>query len=326
MDVNNFRTVLKPIKTNQKIDLKDKILTIGSCFSDVIGDYLTRYKFNVLANPFGTVYNPISIFNYLNGFELVAEHYSELNEHYFHFDAHSKFFAKEKPTLGALLEVQKLEVNNYLKSANYLIITLGTSFVYKYHKTQKIVANCHKVSQSEFTKRLLTLEEINQSFKISLSSLKIQNPKLKILLTVSPVRHIKDGMEENSVSKALLRLFCDQATEQYENVSYFPSYEIMMDDLRDYRFYKPDMIHPNEVAEEYIWEFFQETYFGDSTKKYLSDWTKILNAMKHKPFNVTSSSHQKFLNRILENLDAFAEKVDISKEKAYFESQLLHNF
>jgi hypothetical protein len=323
MEVNNFRTILKPIKTNQKIDLRDKILTIGSCFSDVIGDYLARYKFNVLANPFGTVYNPISIFNYLNDFDFAEAHYLELNEHYFHLDAHSKFFAKEKSTLSALLDIQKLEVSNYLKSANYLIITLGTSFVYTYQKSNEVVANCHKVPQSEFTKNLLPLDEMSAAFQSAQKAMQKINPRLKILLTVSPVRHIKDGMEENSVSKALLRLFCNEAATQNENVSYFPSFEIMMDDLRDYRFYKPDMIHPNEVAEEYIWDFFQEIYFGDSTKSHIIDWTKILNAMKHNPFNLASENHQKFIKSNLLELDKFANMFDVSEEKKYFESQVL---
>jgi len=323
MDVNNFRTVLKPIKSNQEIGLNDKILTIGSCFSDVLGHYLSRYKFNLLVNPFGTVYNPISIFNYLDDFEFVDEHYSELDENYFHFDAHSKFFAKEKSRLKSLLEIQKMEVNNYLKSANYLIITLGTSFVYTYNKTQKVVANCHKVPQSEFTKNLLSLDEMSAAFQSAQKAINKINPHLKILLTVSPVRHIKDGMEENSVSKSLLRIFCDDAAKQYENVSYFPSYEIMMDDLRDYRFYKPDMIHPNDVAEEYILNFFQEFFFGKSTKSHINDWTKVLNAMKHNPFNLASENHQKFIKYNLLELDKFANMFDVSEEKKYFESQVV---
>jgi hypothetical protein len=238
-------------------------------------------------------------------------------------DAHSKFFAREKSTLSALLDIQKLEVSNYLKSANYLIITLGTSFVYTYQKSNEVVANCHKVPQSEFTKNLLPLVEMSAAFQSAQKAIQKINPRLKILLTVSPVRHIKDGMEENSVSKALLRLFCNEAATQNENVSYFPSFEIMMDDLRDYRFYKPDMIHPNEVAEEYIWDFFQEIYFGDSTKSHINDWQKILNALNHKPFNLESKSHQKFIQSTIEKLNQMSSLIDVSEEFEYFESQLI---
>lgn len=320
--MDNFRTVLKPKKSENQIKLNDKVMTIGSCFSDVIGNYLSEHKFDVLANPFGTVYNPISIFSYFNKFNFNNEHYTELNQSHFHFDAHSNFFGSDKALLSTKLNQKYSEFSIALKTTDYLILTLGSSFVYTFNKTGKIVANCHKVPQSDFNKRLLSLDEMWSSFDSAFKSIKKINSDVKLLLTVSPVRHIKDGMEENNISKALLRVFCNDVCSKYDSVDYFPSYELMMDDLRDYRFYKPDMIHPNEVAETYIWNFFQETYFSDQTKRFIQDWQKILNAKKHNAFNPSSEAHQNFIKSTIEKLKLFSSLIDVKEETKHFESLL----
>lgn len=322
MNQESFRTSLIPKKSDHTINLNQKIITIGSCFSDVIGRYLSKYKFNALSNSFGTVYNPISIFQYLKNEGFSDDHYIKVNDHYFHFDAHSKFNAKEESTLRTLLKNQEQGFNQFLESADWLVITLGTAFIYARNETTRIVANCHKIPQSEFSKRLLTIEEIKHSFDESLKVLRKANPKVKVLLTVSPVRHIKDGMEDNSVSKAVLRSFCHEVVARNEEVLYFPSYEIMMDDLRDYRFYKEDMIHPSTVAEEYIWNFFQKTFFSEDTQAFIKRWQKILNAMNHKPFNPKSEIHQKFIQNTIKKIDEFSNLIDIVEEREYFELQL----
>ncbi len=318
-----FRTSLSPKPALNQIGLKDKILTIGSCFSEVIGGYLSEHKFDVLANPFGTVYNPISIFNYLTDFEFVEEHYTSSEGLNFHYDVHSDFKAENTAALGVLLQTQKQEFEKYLKNTDYLIITLGTAHVYTLNSTDKVVANCHKVPQSNFTKRLLTLDEISASFGLSLEHLQKVNPSLKIILTLSPVRHTKDGIVENSTSKALLKLFCHQASLAHDSVFYFPSYEIMMDDLRDYRFYKEDMIHPSSLAEAYIWHFFQNVYFSEPTKSFIKKWDKVLSAMNHRPFNPSCEQHQKFIHSNIKNLEELSDKVDVSAEILHFKSQLI---
>ena len=322
MDKSQFRTLLNIPKSNKKISLNEPIFTIGSCFSDVIGRYLENYKFSVLSNPYGTVYNPISIFKLLSSSEWNDKKFIERDGVWFHHDAHSSFFNKNKSVLLEQLKTVKKQSYNQLKSAKWLIITLGTSFVYRQKSFQEVVANCHKVPQEQFSKEMLSVKEIIQEFDHFYSFISDLNSDLKIILTLSPVRHTKDGFEENSASKARLRIACDEIQKQHESVFYFPSYEIMLDDLRDYRFYKPDLIHPNEIAEEYIWERFQETYFDAKTLQFISDWEKIRSAIKHRPFNPESPGHQKFVQSTLLQLKKLSVSVDTSREEEILKKQL----
>ena len=252
--------------------------------------------------PFGTVYNPISIFNLLKENEWDESKFLEHSGSFFHYDAHSSFFSTSQNSLNKQLTACKDLVLRGLKKADWLVITFGTTFVYLLKESGEIVSNCHKVPQKHFKKESLSIGEISEAFEGFYKELKENNSKIKLLLTVSPVRHIKDGLENNSVSKSKLRIICDTLQEEYNDVFYFPSYEIMMDDLRDYRFYKKDMIHPSDLAEEYIWNKFQHAYFDSETRDFIKKWKKINEAIGHKPFNAKSEAHQRFLINTLDEL------------------------
>jgi len=323
MNAESFRTELNLPVAQEKMNLRDSVITIGSCFSDVIGTYLKESKINALTNPFGTVYNPISIFKLLKKNEWDESKFVEHSGSFFHYDAHSSFFASSQISLNEQLTACKHLVLGEMKRADWLVITFGTTFVYRLKASGEIISNCHKIPQKYFTKESLSIEEISEAFEVFYKELKENNPKIKLLLTVSPVRHIKDGLENNAVSKSMLRVICDTLQTKFNDVYYFPSYEIMMDDLRDYRFYKKDMIHPNDLAEEYIWNIFQQTYLDSETRDFIKKWKKIKEAIGHKPFNSESEAHQRFLINTLDALQKLKKQVDISQEEKILRNQIV---
>jgi hypothetical protein len=321
-----FRTVIEKIIPEFQISLNSKILTLGSCFSDVLGNYLFENKIECLANPFGNLYNLSSICSLLNEIlEPSDSHEDTIVENdgvFFHYNYHSEIRDFNKIGLKQKIKALNLNAGTFLKSANYLIITLGTSWVYEQKQSQSIVSNCHKQNASLFNKRLLSENEQLVIFEKIYTKLRISNPSLKIIFTVSPVRHIKDTLQLNSVSKSILRTLCHTITNRYSNVYYFPSYEIVMDDLRDYRFFKSDLIHPNEQAEKYILDIFSETYFDDNLKIFINDWNKIKTGIDHRPFNPKSKNHQKFLKNLLTKIQTFENQIDISKEETAIKNQI----
>ena len=310
-----FRTEISIQKAPFQIDHNTTILTIGSCFSDCIGEKFSENKFKVLPNPFGTVFNPISIFKALHmareNSEPSTSGYIEVNHLFQHFDFHSRFTSETRPKLEETLKDSVAEAHEFLKSVDVIIITMGTSLVYEHIELKEIVSNCHKVPQKAFRKYILTKEEVENGFD---QLIKTYPASTQVILTVSPVRHVKDTLVTNSASKAVLRIACESIVQDHSNVHYFPSYEIMMDDLRDYRFYKSDMIHPSKTAKEYIWNKFTETYFSESTGNLLSEWSKIRSALSHRPFNPKSEAHQKFISETINKLMRFSDKFDITKE------------
>lgn len=320
-----FRTKLL-VKPIHSIALSDTLLTIGSCFADDIGSRLQENKFKVLKNPFGTVYNPLSIHNLLNlAIEMQSpstENFVERDGYFYHYDFNSHGYNRSQELLKEKLETQLKGGYDALAKSNYLIITYGTSWVYENKETKNTVANCHKMAQHNFEKFLLTQKRIVESFESMYAKLKKLNPACQIILTVSPVRHIKDSLELNSVSKSILRLTCHTLTELFQDVAYFPAYEIMMDDLRDYRFYKPDMLHPSDQAIEYVWEKFGDAFFNSDVKNFIEQWGEIQAALNHKPFNPKSKKHQDFLKNLLEKLYEFRGKVDVDKEMEIARKQL----
>lgn len=326
--MQSFRTELKPDKSAHAITLNSGVVTIGSCFADTIGAKLSENKFNSSVNPFGTTYNPYSIHKLLR----VALHkthptdqsYQTTNELYFHYDFHSTFSSPDKSVLASTIERTINHTNDFLKTAHWIIITYGTAVVYERNDTGEVVANCHKVNSSSFKKSILTEKKILESFEAFYQDLKTFNPNCKIILTVSPVRHIKDTLTLNSVSKAILRTACHTITETHPNVFYFPAYEIMLDDLRDYRFYKSDMLHPTADAEEYIWDKFSQAMFDDQTKSFLSRWKSIRASLHHKPFQAQSASHQKFLLQLLTELQELNNSVNVEEEIIHVRAQLNH--
>jgi hypothetical protein len=323
--MQDFRTTFKIPKAKHSITHETQLLTLGSCFADVVGNQLKNNKLNIIVNPFGTLFNPLSIFKLLSPTYTQADErlFVENQQMWFHYDFHSQFSGHSQAALQDIINAQISLVHQSLKQTQYLIITFGTAFIYRLLNPQTYVANCHKMPSHYFEKDLLSVKDICKSFAILYKALKEQNPDLKIILTVSPVRHTKDGVPENQVSKSILRAACHYLTTDYEEVTYFPSYEIMMDDLRDYRFYKPDLLHPNEVAEQYIFEKFAETYFDESLHRFIPQWQAIQRALNHRPFNEHSSSHQQFLQKLLRDLQGLSAIVNVDDEIAMLHNKML---
>jgi hypothetical protein len=320
-----FRTTFTIPEAKHKISLHTPILTLGSCFADMVGNQLKDNKLEVDINPFGTLFNPLSIFKILSPTYIQADErlYVQNPEAWVHYDFHSQFSGNTEEELSNTLIDKIAKTQSSRLEAQSLILTFGTSFIYKLLQPQTYVANCHKMHKSLFEKELLSVKDICKSFAILYKELKEINPNLRIILTVSPVRHTKDGMAENQVSKSILRAACHYLTTDYQDVEYFPSYEIMMDDLRDYRFYKSDMIHPNEVAEQYIFDRFSETYFDDNLKDFIKKWQPIRKALNHRPFNEKSVSHQQFLRKLLEDLEVISDLVNVGEEMEEVRGKLL---
>jgi hypothetical protein len=322
-----FRTEIQLPSSTSTLTLQDKIITTGSCFSDAIGQHLAQHKFNTLVNPFGVIYNPHSIhkaLRYALHNQVVPEHtYVQHADVFTNYDFHSEFSSLKKSELDKKISDTLGVAHYFLKDASWIIITYGTVWVYERSDTGEIVANCHKTPASKFNKTLLSQKKVLESFEEFYTELKVFNPSIKIILTVSPVRHIKDTLPLNSVSKAVLRLACQTISETYLDTYYFPAYEIMMDDLRDYRFYKSDMLHPSEEAEEYIWAKFSETYFDVTTKEFVQQWKGILSSLQHKAFHPESTAHQLFLRNTLAQLEKLSKTVNVEAEINLVKSQLL---
>jgi len=281
----NFRTELKLNFADDLINYKSKILTIGSCFADEMGAHLKEYEFNVVNNPFGILFNPVSIFDVIDSSmneKINEDLFVERNGQWFHFDYHSSITALSKEELKSkICELQQQTKLNLLNS-DVLIVTLGTAWVYKHIKSNQYVANCHKVAQSEFQKELMHLESLKNWCQTFFTQLFEKNKKLKVILTVSPVRHIKDGLHENNLSKSVLHLLSNQLKNNFENIIYFPAYELIIDDLRDYRFYKEDMIHPTIQAIEYVFDKFSDCYFSEKTKTIVGLKKDLINLENHR--------------------------------------------
>jgi hypothetical protein len=317
-EIFKFRTELKIGLPPFSISLKNKILLAGSCFADVVGNFLKDNKFPVLANPFGNIYNPHSLFKLLNDcvHEKKNEEHTFINRDnvWFNYNFHSEIFSTFKEELETKLETIQREVFEFIKEADILILTLGTSYVYRLVNNDEIVSNCHKISPDNFRKYLLSPKEIIDDFEYLRNSLSNIRPDLKIILTVSPVRHIKDTIPLNNVSKSILRTAIHYIIESFPDTYYFPAFEIMMDDLRDYRFYKDDLIHPTKMAENYIWKKFSEAYLDSEALTFIKEWEKLRKAIYHKPFQPESTQHQRFLKDLKDRLNLLNTKADLDEE------------
>ena len=302
----NFRTNISLKSESNQIDYSSNLVLIGSCFSENISKKLQYFKFNTFSNPFGILFNPIAIETLISN-AIRKKEYSEkdifqLNERWHCFDAHSDLSASSKNELLTNLNTSIAATHKKITTASHLIITLGTAWVYRNNESAKIVGNCHKIPQKQFSKEMLSVEEIVASLKNSCALIKNLNPKVNIIFTVSPVRHVKDGFVENMQSKAHLLTAIHQLINLKEQFHYFPSFEIMLDDLRDYRFYNSDMLHPNETAINYIWEQFKHVWIAKKTISILKEVDTIQRGLAHKPFNPNSEQHQKFLVALQEKI------------------------
>ncbi|MFD2824386.1 GSCFA domain-containing protein [Lacinutrix iliipiscaria] len=290
---------------NNLIDYHSNILLLGSCFVENIGKKIEYYKFQNVLNPLGILFHPKAleclITNAIEGKVYSEEDVFFHNEQWHCFEAHSKLSSSSKDELLQHLNTQIKSANHQILSATHIVITLGTAWVYKHIKSGFSVANCHKVPQKQFIKELLSVDEIIALLQSITSKIREVNSKASIVFTVSPVRHLKDGFVENTRSKAHLITAIHQLLSlraQSRGLHYFPSYEIMMDELRDYRFYKEDMIHPNDVAVNYIWEKFQSVWISSEAQKIMSDVESIQKGIQHKPFNLKSEAHLQFIQQL----------------------------
>lgn len=292
---------LKP-EENQ-IDYSSKILLLGSCFSENIGAKFEYFKFQNLQNPFGIIFNPVSIeklvVRAIENKTFSEEDIFQHNEIWKCFETHSEISTLEKNEFLNNLNSALQNLREALFSSTHIIFTFGTSWVYRNIESNEIVANCHKLPQQNFTKELLSIEEIIKSLQNIFSKISEVNPKATIINTVSPVRHLKDGFVENSQSKAHLisaihSIRNQQSTIVNLQLFYFASFEIMMDELRDYRFYAEDMLHPNKTAIKIIWQKFSEVWIASETDSLQKEIASIQSGMLHRPFNPQSKEHLQF--------------------------------
>ncbi len=297
----NLQTKIKLKKQSEnQIDYNSNVLLFGSCFSENIGKKLDYFKLQNIQNPLGILFHPKAIETLISN-AIENKKYSEVdvflnNEQWHCFDAHSKLSNTSKEDLINQLNQQIDLTASKLKTASHIIITLGTAWVYRDIKTDSIVANCHKVPQKQFKKELLSVESITNSLKNILSLIRSANYNASVIFTVSPIRHTKDGFVENTQSKAHLITAIHQVISSQS--FYFPSFEIMMDELRDYRFYGEDMIHPNQLAINYIWDKFKTVWISDESFKVMEEVDAIQKGLQHKPFNLQSQAHQQFLQKL----------------------------
>jgi len=288
-------------KAKNQIDYNSQLVVLGSCFANNIGDKLAYYKFRALQNPFGILFHPLAIHNLISRAihqrQYTGEEVFFLNERWQCYDAHSDLSSVTKEDLLGNLNSGLLETKLYLTKVSHIYITLGTAWTYLLKASGKEVANCHKVPQLAFKKELLSIETIVQSLDAIVRQIQTINTKAKIVITVSPVRHLKDGFVENQLSKAHLISAVHQIVKK-GNALYFPSYELMMDELRDYRFYANDLVHPNSLAIDYIWEKFVFMWIAQETWPIMEKVAAVQSGLNHRPFNSESLKHREFLKAL----------------------------
>ncbi|MBQ5647700.1 MAG: GSCFA domain-containing protein [Alistipes sp.] len=316
-----FRTEIEVAPFAEGLGHSAKIFALGSCFAENISERLRRAKFSVTTNPFGVLFNPLSIANAierLNDTRAFAVcDIREGKEGFFSFDAHSSLDGKTHTEIFANLNQAVAQGSKALHDAEWVILTFGTAWVYE--REGRVVANCHKQPASEFERRRLTVAEIVERYRPLFEG--VLRDK-RVVLTVSPVRHVGDGLQENSVSKATLRLAVEELVTNYENAHYFPSYEILIDDLRDYRYYADDLAHPSKMAVDYVWERFCEGMLTDKTRMLLPRIEQIVAATEHRPFNPDSEAHKAFCRKMLEKISAMPDYMDFTCEREFFEKNL----
>ena len=315
-----FRTEIEVAPLAEGLEYGAKIFALGSCFAENISERLAKAKFSITSNPFGVLFNPESI---ANAIDRLADTRSFAvcditagRENFFSFDAHSSLDGKTHTEAFANLNRAVAQGAKSLAEADWVILTFGTAWVYEHEG--RVVANCHKQPAAQFERRRLSVEEIVERYSKLLEGALHDK---KVILTVSPVRHVGDGLQENSVSKATLRLAVEELVAKYENAHYFPSYEILIDDLRDYRYYADDLAHPSKMAVDYVWERFCEVVLTPKAQAELPQVVQIVAAAEHRPFNPESEAHKAFCRKMLEKIENKPE-LDFSSERETFERYL----
>lgn len=298
---------------SKKINYSDHIFLIGSCFTDHIGRRLEELKFSVLQNPNGILFDPHSVGKSLL-YYIDNKQYKQADLFYLHelwqsWDHHSVFSAMDAEEAIQNINASQSKAHDYLKKTTWLIITLGSSFSYQLAESRLPVANCHRAPGQWFNKRLLSSNETEEYLCKTIDRLKVFNPGLQIIFTISPVRHIRDGVVENNRSKARLLEAVHCLVEKYTHIHYFPAYELVIDVLRDYRFYDIDLVHPNYAATEFVFDKFEQSFITEEAQLLISEIRKISNAFKHKPFHPKTESHKLFLKKCFGEYEQVTAKI-----------------
>ena len=326
--MNLFTTI--DIPTLPSLTHSDKLMLIGSCFATEMGERLQRAKFACDVNPYGVLYNPLSISQALKEM-LSGKVYApaDIYQHagYWHSPMHHGDFSA--PTADEALQGINRRIamaHDELQSLDYLLLTFGTSWVYEEKETHRIVGNCHKLPERNFLRRRLSVEEIVSEYTSLFTGMVARNPKLKVVLTVSPIRHVRDGLHNNQLSKATLLLAIDQLQQTFSGrVFYFPAYELLMDELRDYRFYADDLVHPSAKAVEMVWQRFVQATMNADTQQLMKQCNNLAQALNHRPLQPQSEENYRFLQQIMLKIEELSEKypnLDFQNEKALCHTRL----
>ncbi|MFT3907892.1 MAG: GSCFA domain-containing protein [Ferruginibacter sp.] len=326
----DFHAEFFPKSFSKKINHRNKLLLVGSCFTEQIGTKLATHKFNVLENPNGILFNPVSISHAITSYA-AGSSYKEKDLFYYNelwgsWQHHTKFSNIEKQkALDAINQSQK-KANAFIKEADWVLVTLGSAFVYENTTSdnKEVVANCHKVPADKFYRRLLDTLEVKNVLAAMMETVKVINPSVNFIFTISPVRHLREGFIENNRSKAAL-IQAVHSLADNETVFYFPAYELVIDDLRDYRFYAEDMVHPNYAATNYVWEKFIATCIAEESQQLMKEIAVIVAAKNHKPFNPESEQHKKFMQMNLVKVQKLQEVynyLDLTGEEKYFSTNI----
>lgn len=308
-----------------KVGYEHKMLLVGSCFAVSIAQQLQSFKFAAMCNPFGVLYNPISALQSLQRMGekrlLAASDLCYGQGVWFSYTHHSRFAHPDREECLRRVNESILRGAWGLKTADLLVVTLGTSWVYRLKKTGEVVANCHKMPDGEFDRIFLSPDETAAALCGMVRSVQAKNSGVQIIFTVSPIRHLKDGAHGNQLSKAALLLAVEQTLQRTENTAYFPAYEIVQDELRDYRFYADDMLHPSAAAVEYVWEKFEQAAISESAKKTMAEVKQLLAAKAHRPLNADTPEYRSFLKAQRQKLSQLRQRLphlDWEDEESFF--------
>ena len=320
-----LRTTFKIEPSSDKITYNDKVMFVGSCFATSIGSKFSEGKFPVMINPSGTVFNPVSVSKTLD--TILSEKQATPDDlfffdgQYLSFNHYTDFSSDNLDALLEKINKTSVDAHNFLSRSKYLFITFGTARIYRRKDNGETVSNCHKIPSDRFISEILTVNEIVASWNKQLDRLHTLFPDLKVIFTVSPVRHLKDSAHGNQISKAVLLLAVEELLNHRVGPRYFPAYEIMMDDLRDYRYYSPDMIHPSSVAIDYIWTLFSDAFIEGSSLKIWKEAINITKAVNHRLQSRSDIKIHNFADQLIRqisDLEAKAPGIDLSSERRYF--------
>lgn len=328
--MKNFRTEIELKENPFKIEYNTRVMFLGSCFATNIGQQFKQSRMPANVNPYGVIYNPISVANTLssiiNNHQYTPDDLLFRDEQWHSFHHHSTFSNANKEICLQQINHSNNKAHTHLKETKFVFITFGTAWVYQWIKNNQIVSNCHKYPAKLFNRFMLNMDEIVNMYKKLLTELLVFNPDLKIIFTVSPVRHWKDGAHGNQISKATLLLAIENIVDLFESCDYFPAYELLMDDLRDYRFYDDDMLHPSKLAIQYIWNKFEFCFFSQNTLEYQKEMFKLDKAFNHRPVDANSGSHQQFLKKQIDKIENYKKnypETDFSQDLNFFKSKII---